>query len=170
MAARRTLANRERDYEALELRRRGLTHRQISDHLGWKSHVSAAHAITRALNELNTETAGEVLRIEDARLDDMVRRLQSVFATPHYIVTPGGKIACHPDTGEPLRDTGPIVAAVLALLRVSESRRKLHGTDAPARTRVEVVTEDMVDAEIARLVALHGVMAGQHADTGTGAA
>ena len=44
-----------------------------------------------------------------------------------------------------------MISASLALLKVSESRRRLLGLDQPMRRTVEVITEDQVDAEIRRL-------------------
>lgn len=41
--------------------------------------------------------------------------------------------------------------AVETLLKIMDRRAKLLGLDAPARARIEVVTEDLIDAEIRRL-------------------
>ena len=43
--------------------------------------------------------------------------------------------------------------AVDRLVRIDEEEAKLLGLYAPAKSRVEVVTEDVVDAELARLTA-----------------
>ena len=81
----------------------------------------------------------------------LLRAFNRVLATKHYATGSSGKVAVHPETGQPLVDDGPVIQAGLALLRVSESRRKLLGLDAPQRARVEVITEDAVEAEIRRL-------------------
>jgi len=39
------------------------------------------------------------------------------------------------------------------VVKLSEWRRKLLGPDAPAKSRVHVITEDVLDAEIAQLTA-----------------
>jgi hypothetical protein len=57
----------------------------------------------------------------------------------------------------------------VAAVRLSESRRKLLGLDAPAKARVQVITEDLVDAEIAKL-AMELAENDDHAPAGTGAA
>jgi hypothetical protein len=36
----RSIADRDRDYKALDMARRGLTHRQIAAELGWRSHTT----------------------------------------------------------------------------------------------------------------------------------
>ena len=58
--------------------------------------------------------------------------------------------------GEPLVDDTPVIQAGLALLRVMERRAKYLGLDAPTKSRVEVITEDVVDAEMAVLAASGG--------------
>jgi hypothetical protein len=149
---RRSLKTRENDARALEFRRRGLSYSQIAAQMEWRSDASAYGAVQRALADQSREVSAEVIQIETARLDELTRTLHRVLATKHYVVSVGsGKIARHPDTDQPLQDDGPVIQAVAGLLRISERRSKLLGLDAPARARVEVITEDVVDAEIARL-------------------
>lgn len=151
MARSRTLASRERDLRALDYRRRGLTYEQIAGQMGWRS-VSTAHdAVQRALADTAREGAEEVRAIEAGRLDDLTRILTRVVASRHYMVAPSGRLVRDPITNEPLADHGPVMQAVAGLLRISERRSKLLGLDAP--TRHEVVTLDVIDAEIARLSA-----------------
>lgn len=149
---RRSLTTRENDARALEFRRRGLSFEQISAQMEWRSPSAAYQAVHRALADQAREVSAEVIQIETDRLDELTRTLYRVMATRHYVVSAGsGKIAVHPDTGQPLTDDGPVIQAVAGLLRISERRSKLLGLDAPARARVEVITEDVVDAELAQL-------------------
>jgi hypothetical protein len=43
----------------------------------------------------------------------------------------------------------------LGLVRVQERRAKLLGLDEPAKHRIDVITEDVISAEIQRLEAKH---------------
>jgi hypothetical protein len=154
MPRRRTIADRDRDAAAVELRREHLNFRQIATQLGFASPSSAYEAVQRGLADMRQEASDEVKQMELDRLDDIARGLHRVFVTPHFVVSAAtGKVARHPDTDEVLIDDGPVIQAGAALLRVMERRAKLLGLDAPARSRVEVITSDMIEAQIADLEA-----------------
>ncbi len=149
MPRRRSVATMEQDARALDLHYKGLTYRQIAGQLGWKNQASAFEAVRRAIADGYRLSAEDARRVEDDRLDELVRAFNRVMATRHYATTASGKIATHPETGEPLIDDGPVIAAGLALLRVSESRRKLRGLDSPVKH--EVRTIDAIDAKLIEL-------------------
>ena len=168
MGRRRSIATREKDAKAVDLRRRGLTYDQIGAQLGCAA-SSAHEAVQRGLREALAEPAAELIQLESERLDALRRLFERITATKHYYAAAStGKVALHPVTQEPLLDDGPALQAGLALLRVSESYRKLKGLDAPARSRVEVITEDVVDAELADLA--RRVAENDAAAAGTGTA
>ena len=148
MGRRRTLAGREKDYRALQLRHQGLSYEHIARELGWSSVSSSRQAIQRALADSVFEAADEVRQIESARLDDLMRVLLRIVMTKHYHVSTTGAIAYHPITGEPLVDDGPVMQAVAGILRISERRAKLLGLDAPAK---HIITLDQLDQEIRAL-------------------
>jgi hypothetical protein len=87
--------------------------------------------------------------VEGERLDRLVRVLDKVVRTEHYASSASGNLVLHPDTGEPLIDDAPVVQAGIALLRVSESRRKLLGLDAPRQVEVRTIGE--IDARLIEL-------------------
>jgi hypothetical protein len=118
--------------------------------MGWKTQASAYEAVQRGLADAIQEPADEVRRLELERLDEYARHALRVLATPHLLVSQGIAVV-HPVTEEPLADDGPVLAALDRLIKISERRAKLLGLDAPARSRVEVITEDAVDAELAEL-------------------
>jgi hypothetical protein len=149
MPRRRTVAAMEQDARALDLHYRGVTYRKIAAHLGWKNQASAFEAVRRAIADGYRLSAEDARRVEDERLDELVRAFSQVMGRRHYVATASGKIALHPETGEPLIDDGPVIAAGLALLRVSESRRKLRGLDSPVKH--EVRTIDAIDAKLFEL-------------------
>jgi hypothetical protein len=158
----RTVAQIERDAQALEHRRRGLTYRQVAAQMGWKNQASAYEAVQRALSDAICEPADEVRRIELDRLDEYMRHALRVLATPHYMVSQHGEVVMFTDaaTGvdKPVMDDEPVLRALDRLLKISAHRDRLLGLAAPTRTRVEVITEDAVDAELKRLaeeIAVH---------------
>ncbi len=155
MARQRSIEVRERDAQAVELRRRHLNYRQIAKELGWASPNAAYKAVQRGLTDTQAEANDEVRQMELDRLDDIARGFQRVFATKHYVVSVGsGRVVMDPrQPGQPLVDDGPVITAGIALLRVMERRAKYLGLDAPARARIEVVTSDMIEEEIMRLEA-----------------
>lgn len=150
MPRRRTIADRERDAQAVELRRRNLNYKQIAAQLGYSSLSSAYDAVQRGLRDTQGEASAEVRQLELDRLDDIARGFQRVFATKHYVVSAAsGVVARHPETGEPLVDDAPVLHAGLALIKVMERRAKYLGLDAPKQ--VEVRTIDAIDARLAEL-------------------
>ena len=150
MARTRSTETRQRDARALGLRQRGLSYTAIRDELGFSAVSSAHAAVRRAIGDCYREAAGEAVQLELERLDDVYRTLYRVMLTRHPAVSSSGKVVVGGD-GQPMYDDAVNVQAGLAIMRVSESRRKLLGIDAPARSRVTVVTEDDLDAELARL-------------------
>lgn len=153
----RSLTTRERDARAVELRRRALTYAQIAKELGFRSVASAHDAVRRGIRDVAREDTDAQTMLELERLDELARHLYRVLATTHYAVAKDGKVILHPVTRKPLADDEPTIAAVAELRKVGESRRKLLGLDAPTKHRVEVVTEEQVDAEIVRLEKLVAV-------------
>jgi hypothetical protein len=150
----KSLDTAERDGQAARLRTRGLGFDQIATELGFASRGHAHNAVTRALLATLQEPADELRQLECERLDDLIRHAQRVLVSRHLQVSASGKVATDPATGEPLRDWAPVIAAIRELRQLSESRRKLLGLDAPTQARVEVITEDMINAEIVRLEAV----------------
>jgi hypothetical protein len=153
MPRRRAIETRERDARAVELRRRHLNYQQIATEMGWASPSAACQSVQRGLADMAQEPSAEVRQMELDRLDDIARGFQRIFATRHYVVSVGaGKVVMDPaKPGVPLVDDSPVIQAGLALLRVMERRAKYLGLDAPTKSRVEVITEDVIDAEVAML-------------------
>src|ERR1700722_4049700 len=67
------LALRQRQRQALELRKAGETYRQIADALGYKSKCGAYKAVDGALREVTREPAEAVRELELQRLDELYR-------------------------------------------------------------------------------------------------
>ena len=117
----------DRQRQALELRRAGVSYRQIADHLGYAGPSGAHRAVASALKETLQEPADALRDLEAQRLDALQRALW------------------------PAASAGD-VPAVRAMLSVMERRAKLLGLDSPQRNElsgpngtpfVPVTPEDM---------------------------
>src|SRR5271166_5709369 len=98
MARARTVADRDRDFKALDMARRGFTHRQIAAELGWRSHASVGEAVGRALREINNIDGDELVRLMRDRLDDYRRQAWRVLGRTHYVTSTGGVVVRDPET------------------------------------------------------------------------
>lgn len=125
----------KRDAEAASMRSRSMTYQQIADALGINK-ASAYAAVQRAMAEILTEPAEAARQFELDKLDALERGLLATLERKHYIVS-HGKIVYKGEAA--LEDDGFVVTASLALLRFSESRRKLLGLDSP--TKIETAGE-----------------------------
>jgi hypothetical protein len=85
------------------------------------------------------------------RLDDLTVRAYAVLTARHVVVQ-HGKVILDPDSGEPMLDDAPVLNAIDRLVRLSESRRKLLGLDAPLKADVTVTPVDPADIELAQII------------------
>lgn len=70
-------------------------------------------------------------------IDAALTKANEILEAVHLAVA-GGRVVRDEETDAAIIDHGPNLAAAQALIRMSESRRKLLGTDAPAKTEVAV--------------------------------
>ncbi len=144
------IGHREREARALELRKAGATYEAIAADLGLSNRTAGRRVVVRALQRLTDEPAAEVKALELKRLDALYELAFAEAAARHLLVR-GSDVF-------DLEDVGPKLKAIEVCLTVMERRAKLLGLDAPAKARVEVITEDAVDAEIRRLSAEVGAV------------
>lgn len=124
MSQKTDAASAIRDEEILRLRICGLSLRTIGQRVGL-SHQGVANRISATLSELVTPAAEEYRQLEAARLDDLTRAAYQVLATA---------------------DTDDLkLKAIDRVERLSVSRRKLLGLDAPVA--LDVALEQRLDVE-----------------------
>lgn len=154
MPRKNSIADADRDIRAVSLRRRGLDYDQIAAEMGYADHSGAFRAVQRGIRNAFREDAVELTAMEAQRLNALRRLFEGIAAAKTPLVSlHSGKIVMDPQNpGTPMVDNGLRMQAGLALLRVSESWRRLKGLDAPSKRRVEVIGEDTVDAEIRKLL------------------
>lgn len=134
--------------EVLRLRVQGLSNLQIAQRLGI-SDSRASRLYHDALDRTVAEPAAEARKLELERLDDLIVKTREVLDRFHYVLW-AGEIVLDQD-GQPLHDDGPTLQALDRLIRLSETRRRLLGLDAPTRLKHEITGLDEVEDEIREL-------------------
>ena len=165
-----------RRWKAITLHNRGLTHRMIAEQMmdDYRRTSSNPDALTvisvtnmigvdihRALKEYRKRTdtsIEEKLTAATLRLNDIRRSLYRIIATDHYVLH-SGEIVRDAD-GNPLRDDGPVLAALGQLRALEEQQARLEGTNAREKIdialgrRVEEEATDVVEAILAGFAAV----------------
>lgn len=153
MPRRRSAETMERDARAYDLFRRGLTYRQICAEIGYSSPNAASEAVRRAARE----AAVDPLEAEAARqafldrFQDYRRAAQRVMNTKHYRTNQAGNIVRGPD-GQPLLDGEFVLKVLDRLLKIDDTELRLRDLYPAAKSKVEVITEDVLDAACAGLI------------------
>ncbi len=164
----RTAATIKRDHKAAELRGQGYSFQRIADELGFASKGHAHEAVMRAYADIPSEETEQAKRLDLERIDRLIEKAWQIMLRDHVTVSQGrvvGKVVGveRDESGTPLLnaegnpiliyedilDDGPALAAIREIRGLLERRAKIAGYDAPARSRVEVITEDIIDAELA---------------------
>lgn len=132
----------ERERDALELRKGGMTFERIAEQLGYADRSGAWRAVNAALSATLQEPSDELRRLECERLDALL-------------------LAMWPKALE------GSTWHVDRCLAVMDRRAKLLGLDAPTRRIVDVITRDAfsqameeLEAEIAELETVDGETVG----------
>lgn len=129
-----TIDHNQRAAQAARLRAKGWSYQRIADELGYADKSGAWVAVQRVLKETIAEPAEELRQMERDRLDHLAEAAWAVLERQHVTVSNGRIVSLD---GAPLPDDGPVLQAIDRLLRISESRRKLEGLDAPSRVSVD---------------------------------
>lgn len=149
---RRTRDQISKDARALDLYCQGKTYQQVADIIGWKSAATALMACKRAIADRQVPELDQIdnYAVATELLKSRIAGCQEIIDRTHYVVSNTGKLVTGPD-GEPLVDTGPKLRAITEQRHLQAELNKLQGNYAPTKVRQEVVTEDVVDREIAKL-------------------
>ena len=166
----RTAAAMKRDHEAAAFRGQGWSFQRIAGELGYASKGKAHEGVMRAYAEIPSEASEHAKALDLERIDRLIEKAWEIMLRDHVTVSQGrvvGRVIgverdesgapLHDGDGKPvliyedILDDGPALAAIREIRGLLERRAKITGYDAPVRSRVEVITEDAVDAEIERL-------------------
>src|SRR5438552_7621359 len=100
---RRTLAQMDKDAQALALFCQGKMYRQIAQELGWKTPSAAFGAVKRGIADRQKDKLEQVdhFTLAVARIQKGIAECQEIIDTDHYLAAPGGKLVTDPRTGDP---------------------------------------------------------------------
>jgi len=153
----RSVESVERDAEALRLKGRGMSLQRISDQLGYGDKGNVSRAITRAVDAVQAPAVREYVAQQLDVLDDLTCAALAVLEREHIVVSDGRIVYEGPQPAEgevddrsPLRDDGPVLAAIDRMLRIAERRSRLLGLDAATKSEAAVTVD--VSGEVAALV------------------
>jgi hypothetical protein len=139
---------RRRD-RAVQLRAEGWTYARIAQEVGYASAASALKAINAALAAIPQASCEELIRQEEAKLNELDSRLAAIAADPPIQHSAIGKPVIDPRSGEPVRNMSVAIAAMKERRMVGESLRRMRGADKPAAPVFDADQLRMVD-EISR--------------------
>ncbi len=150
MPRRRSVETIERDHRAYDMFRRGMSYRQIGAELGINE-KTAWEAVRRAARENASDPLEQAAERQVAldRLQDYRRAAQRVLMGRHYQASQSGKLVLGPDGSTPLPDPDPPLRALAQLRWIEQEDNRLRDLYPAVKSRVEVITEDIIDAELA---------------------
>lgn len=147
-----------RRWRAITLANRGLTDRMIAEQMADEyreanpaltleaiaSHVRVdIHRALKIYRKRTDQGLEEKLASATLRLNDIRRQLYRIIASDHYVLA-NGKIV-KDDDGRPLKDNGPVLAALGQLRALEEQQARLEGTN--AREKIDIALDRRVDEE-----------------------
>lgn len=107
----------------------GITYQQLADATGYSNKGDAWRAVQRARKAALQQAGAELIATEAAQLDDLFVAAMEILERDHVMVSHGRVVT--DDTGIPLLDDGPKLAALREMRQIRESYRKLLGVDQP---------------------------------------
>jgi hypothetical protein len=183
----RTVKSVQRDADAAALRAQGWTFQRIANELGYANKGKARDGVLRAFAEIPYEDLEAARRLDLERIDRLIEQAWQVMERGHVAYSNGqvvrrrtGETEMDDDgfpvldkAGKPVpvyeevQDDGPVLAAIDRIRALLERRAKITGYEAPSRSRIEVITADVIESEIARLEGELAANDRDAADTGT---
>jgi hypothetical protein len=163
----RTEEQAQLDTEALRLRSRGITYREIATFQG-VTVAAAYNRVKRALGEIPKAVADEVRRVELEKLDQWEQATIRILEKFHPYVTMSGKLVELSDGRletpiAVLGDDEPAMKALNTLMKIQDQRAKLLGLYAAKQLQVEITTYEgggEVERELERLAESLALRAG----------
>jgi hypothetical protein len=169
----RSLETAQRDHDALALKVKGQSLQTIANELGYASKGAVHDAIRRAFRDLPLPGTEDEKRLDLERIDRLIEAAWEVMEREHVAYSNGQVVRRRTglaeldesglerldDKGktiplyEEVPDDGPLLASIDRIRSLLERRAKIIGYDAPTRSRVEVITRDMVEDAIVALEA-----------------
>lgn len=162
-----------RRWKAVTLANRGLTHKMVAQEMveDYRAHnadltiiqieAQVGVDISRALKEYRKRAdhaVEERITAQELRFAEIRRRLYGVIVADHPVLYQGEVV--RDEEGNPLRDAGPVLAALAQLQQLEDRQARLEGTyqreklDIALGRRVNEEATDVVEAILAGFSAL----------------
>lgn len=142
--------NGARDAEALSYRARGWTYQRIANEMGYGDKSAARKACERALSADIRETVDEAKALLLMDLNAAKQAVWAVLEANHLVISDGRVVTLD---GAPIPDDEPVLKAVDRLVKINQEIAKIYGAYAPTQSRVEIITDETIEAEIRKLEA-----------------
>lgn len=127
----------------------GLTWDEVAKATGFSSAQTAQTAVNRHIKRLSRETDTELEAMvaqSDMRYDAMRKRVHGILAADHPLVQNG--VVIKDDQGRPLKDAGPVLASINALLRIESQWNDLHGIVAGKKLEISLTARADVESNL----------------------
>jgi DNA-binding Lrp family transcriptional regulator len=99
-----------------------------------------------------TPAAVQVYRQQEfSKLNLLEQKLWGMIDDDYFVVN-HGKVIIHPETGQPMKDSAPVLSAADRILKIMERRAKLGGFDAQEKITVEHNISEIQVTEVKDLV------------------
>jgi hypothetical protein len=138
----------------------GLTWDEVAKATGFSSAQTAQTAVDRHIKRLARETNKELESMvaqSDMRYDAMRKRVHAILVADHPMVQQG--VIVRDDNGVPLKDAGPILAAIQSLLRIESQWAALHGIEASKKLEIALTARADVESNLVAEAVLAAVEA-----------
>lgn len=113
------------------------------------SRPTATKLVQEYKDQLLTPLAEELRKVENDKLDRLEAGMWLDLDKPMYAYHQGRVVEYQ---GKPVEDVEARTRLRLAVVKVSESRRKMWGADLPVKTEHVVTTQTTIDADVKELV------------------
>ena len=140
---------RARELNALQLRGR-TARRRVDEPRCYQRVCAGPSASSAGRDEPEPLDIGRWREIEAEKLNALEAPLLDGLTRPRPLVA-WGRIVTDPSSGDPILERGVNLAIVDRLLRIANRRAALQGIDMPRLRETELVTSEMLDAEIQKI-------------------
>jgi hypothetical protein len=134
----RKIAYAQKIARAAEMRDQGYPWDEVARAFGWSNADSAGRAVRSYFAKHPSLDVEAVREEEERQLQTLRREAWKSYKTVQFAVSSRGLVT--DDEGLPVVDYSHKDRALNTLLRISESRRRLHGADRPVRVAIETET------------------------------
>jgi len=128
----------------------GLTWEEAAKASGFSSPQTCQTAVSRHMKRVARDTEKELepmIAAIDMRYDAMRKRVHAILAADHPLVQNG--VIIRDDQGRPLKDAGPVLAALNTWLSIEKAWSATHGTDASKKLEIALEQRTELEANLA---------------------